>query len=116
MSGTKNGSRNNIWKKGVQPEAWAPFAEGSNQIFTNLVLQEIAQKYRKTTAQIMLRWFLQRNYVVIPKSAHKNRLAENFDAFDFELADEDMSLIKTLDQGHSILEDEMDPEIAENFR
>lgn len=103
-------------KEGVQPEAWAPFAEGANQIFTNPVLQKIAQKYRKTTAQIMLRWFLQRNYVVIPKSAHKNRLAENFDVFDFELVDEDMSLIKTLDQGHSILEDEMDPEIAESFR
>ncbi|MEK3545841.1 aldo/keto reductase [Lactobacillus crispatus] len=103
-------------KEGVQPEAWAPFAEGANQIFTNPVLQKIAQKYRKTTAQIMLRWFLQRNYVVIPKSAHKNRLAENFDVFDFELADKDMSLIKTLDQGHSILEDEMDPEIAESFR
>lgn len=103
-------------KEGVQPEAWAPFAEGANQIFTNPVLQKIAQKYRKTTAQIMLRWFLQRNYVVIPKSAHKNRLAENFDVFDFELVDEDMSLIKTLDQGHSILEDEMNPEIAESFR
>ena len=103
-------------KEGVQPEAWAPFAEGANHIFTNPVLQKIAEKHHKTTAQVMLRWFLQRNYVVIPKSIHKNRLMENFDVFDFELDDEDMGLIKTLDQGYSVLEDEMDPEIAESFR
>ena len=103
-------------KEGVQPEAWAPFAEGANHIFTNPVLQKIAEKHHKTTAQVMLRWFLQRNYVVIPKSIHKNRLMENFDVFDFELDDEDMALIKTLDQGYSVLEDEMDPEIAESFR
>ena len=103
-------------KEGMQPEAWAPFAEGANQIFTNPILQKIAQKYHKTTAQVMLRWFLQRNYVVIPKSVHKARLAENFDVFDFELEDDDMALIKTLDQGYSVLEDEMDPEIAESFR
>lgn len=103
-------------KEGVQPEAWAPFAEGANHIFTNPVLQKIAEKHHKTTAQVMLRWFLQRNYVVIPKSIHKNRLMENFDVFDFELDNEDMALIKTLDQGYSVLEDEMDPEIAESFR
>lgn len=103
-------------KEGVQPEAWAPFAEGANHIFTNPVLQKIAEKHHKTTAQVMLRWFLPRNYVVIPKSVHKARLAENFDVFDFELDDEDMALIKTLDQGYSVLEDEMDPEIAESFR
>lgn len=103
-------------KEGVQPEAWAPFAEGANHIFTNPVLQKIAEKHHKTTAQVMLRWFLQRNYVVIPKSVHRERLAENFDVFDFELDDDDMALIKTLDQGYSVLEDEMDPEIAESFR
>ena len=103
-------------KEGVQPEAWAPFAEGANHIFTNPVLQKIAEKHHKTTAKVMLRWFLQRNYVVIPKSIHKNRLMENFDVFDFELDNEDMALIKTLDQGYSVLEDEMDPEIAESFR
>lgn len=103
-------------KEGVQPEAWAPFAEGADHIFTNPVLAEIAEKHHRTTAQVMLRWFLQRNYVVIPKSVHKERLAQNFDIFDFELDKTDMEKIKTLDQGRSILEDEMDPEIAESFR
>lgn len=103
-------------KEGVQAEAWAPFAEGAEHVFTNPVLEEIAKKHGKTTAQVMIRWFLQRDYVVIPKSVHKARLEENFDVFDFELDDKDMAKIKTLDRGHSILEDEMDPEIAESFR
>ncbi len=103
-------------KEGMQPEAWATFAEGADHVFTNPVLEDIAEKHHKTTAQVMLRWFLQRNYVVIPKSVHKERLAQNFDIFDFELDKMDMEKIKTLDQGRSILEDEMDPEIAESFR
>ena len=103
-------------KEGVQAEAWAPFAEGAEHVFTNPVLEEIAKKHGKTTAKVMIRWFLQRDYVVIPKSVHKARLEENFDVFDFELDDKDMAKIKTLDRGHSILEDEMDPEIAESFR
>ena len=103
-------------KEGVQAEAQAPFAEGAEHVFTNPVLEEIAKKHGKTTAQVMIRWFLQRDYVVIPKSVHKARLEENFDVFDFELDDKDMAKIKTLDRGHSILEDEMDPEIAESFR
>ncbi|BCD39336.1 hypothetical protein LHEJCM1005_17370 [Lactobacillus helveticus] len=103
-------------KEAVQPEAWAPFAEGADHIFTNPVLAEIANKHGKTTAQVMIRWFLQRNYVVILKSVHKKRLAENFNVFDFKLDAEDMGKIKILDQGHSVLEDEMDPEIAESFR
>ncbi len=103
-------------KEAVQPEAWAPFAEGADHIFTNPVLAEIANKHGKTTAQVMIRWFLQRNYVVIPKSVHKKRLAENLNVFDFKLDAEDMGKIKILDQGHSVLEDEMDPEIAESFR
>lgn len=91
-------------------------AEGADHIFTSPVLAEIANKHGKTTAQVMIRWFLQRNYVVILKSVHKKRLAENFNVFDFKLDAEDMGKIKILDQGHSVLEDEMDPEIAESFR
>lgn len=87
-------------KEAVQPEAWAPFAEGADHIFTNPVLAEIANKHGKTTAQVMIRWFLQRNYVVILKSVHKKRLAENFNVFDFKLDAEDMGKIKILDQGH----------------
>ncbi len=89
-------------KEGVQPEAWAPFAEGANHIFTNPLLEEIAEKHHKTTAQVMLRWFLQRNYVVIPKSVHKKRLAENYDVFDFELSAEDMVKIASMDTQTSL--------------
>lgn len=97
---------------GVQHEAWAPFAEGNNHIFTNPILQEIAAKYGKTTGQVMLRWLLQRDIVVIPKSTHKERMAENLDVFDFNLSGEDMEVIRTLDTGKSTIYDEMDPHIA----
>ena len=96
----------------IQHEAWAPFAEGQNRVFDNSLLRELAEKYGKTTGQIMLRWLIQRNIVVIPKSVHKERIAQNLDVFDFVLDENDMSKIRTLDTGKSPIYDEMDPKMA----
>ena len=84
-------------KYGVIHEAWAPFGEGRGNMFTNPVLQEIGKKYDKTVAQVILRWQLQRGIVIIPKSTHKERMAQNLDVFDFTLTDEDMQDIAALD-------------------
>lgn len=99
-------------QEGIQHEAWAPFAEGNNHIFNNPVLKKIADKHGKTVGQIMLRWLNQRNIIVIPKSVHKERMKENLDIFDFQLDDDDMATIKTLDTGKSTIYDEMDPAMA----
>lgn len=96
----------------IQPEAWAPFAEGNQGVFTNPLLQAIAQKHGKTTGQIMLRWLLQRGIVVIPKTVHKQRMEENIRVFDFALDAEDMQQIQSLDTGRSTIYDEMDPQKA----
>lgn len=98
--------------EGVQPEAWAPFAEGNNGVFTNPELKKIAQKHHKTTGQVMLRWLNQRGVIVIPKSVHRERMAENLNIFDFELDADDMAAIRKLDMGRSTIYDEMDPNIA----
>lgn len=84
---------------GVQAEAWAPFAEGLKGMFTDPVLVEIAAQYGKTAAQVILRWNIQRNVIIIPKSVHKQRMAENMDIWDFELSADDMEKIKALDRG-----------------
>lgn len=84
---------------GVQPQAWAPFAEGLKGTFTDPVLTDIARRLGKTTAQVMLRWNLQRGVAVIPKSVHRERIAENFDVWNFALDAEEMARIATLDQG-----------------
>ena len=97
---------------GIQHEAWAPFAEGQNDVFDNALLKEIARKHDKTTGQIMLRWLIQRNIVVIPKSVHTDRMAQNLDVFNFVLDENDMERIKTLNTGKSPIYDEMDPKIA----
>ena len=102
-------------KYGVQIEAWAPFGEGRGDLFTNPVLVGIGKKYKKTTAQVMLRWHLQRGVVVIPKSVHKERMAENFDVFDFTLTDEDMAQIAALDKAESSFFSHYDPNMVEWF-
>lgn len=93
----------------VQIESWGPFAEGRNNIFHNELLLTIAGKYNKTVAQVILRWMIQREVVVIPKSVHKERMVENFNVFDFELSGEDMDVIKTLDTKTSSFFDHRDP-------
>lgn len=104
-----------LGKYGVIHEAWAPFGEGRGNMFTNPVLQEIGKKYDKTVAQIILRWQLQRGIVVIPKSTHKERMAQNLDVFDFTLTDEDMQDIAALDTKTSSFFSHQDPAIVEWF-
>ncbi|MFN3378512.1 MAG: aldo/keto reductase [Runella zeae] len=93
----------------VQIESWGPFAEGKNNIFQNELLSSIGQKYHKTIAQVVLRWLTQRGVVAIPKSVRKERMEENFNIFDFELSNEDMETIKTLDTKTSSFFDHRDP-------
>ncbi|KAK8839201.1 hypothetical protein M9Y10_032130 [Tritrichomonas musculus] len=97
----------------VKPEAWAPFAEGRNDIFKNPVIAEIGKKYNKTVAQVILRWELQRGIVVIPKSVHADRMKQNFDVFDFKLTDEDMQKIETLDTDKPLIVQHRDPNRCE---
>ena len=96
----------------VQIEAWGPFAEGMNGIFTNEVLTAIGKKYNKTVAQVILRWQTQRGIVAIPKSSRKERMIENINIFDFKLSEEDMQSIKTLDTEKSLLFSHRDPAIV----
>ena len=97
---------------GVQLESWGPFAEGKNDLFTNPLLAEIGAGYGKTVAQVVLRWMIQREVVVIPKTVSPARMAENFNVFDFELNAEDMAKIATLDTGASLFLDHRTPEMA----
>ena len=99
-------------KEGIAHEAWAPFAEGNNDVFNAPVLKEIAKKYGKSTGQIMIRWLLQRDVIVIPKSVKKERMKQNIDVFDFELAAEDMERIAGMDTEKSTIHDPQDLETA----
>ncbi|WP_338215063.1 aldo/keto reductase [Companilactobacillus muriivasis] len=99
----------------VLVEAWAPFAEGKHDIFTNETIKEIADKYNKSNGQIILRWLLQRGIVVIPKSVHKNRMEENINVFDFKLTDDDMNVMNSLDKGESQFFDHRDPVTIEQI-
>jgi diketogulonate reductase-like aldo/keto reductase len=99
-------------EKGVQMESWAPFAEGRNDLFQNETLNVIGEKYKKSVAQVVLRWLIQRNIVCIPKSVHKERIAENFDVFSFNLTGEDMDMISGLDTGKSCFFSHYDPEFV----
>lgn len=89
-------------KYGVQHESWGPFAEGRKDFFTNPVLTEIGAKYDKSSAQTALRFLLQRDVVVIPKSTHRERMEQNLNVFDFTLSEEDMEAIRKLDEGESL--------------
>lgn len=102
-------------KYGVQIEAWAPFGEGRGGLFENPVLDEIAQKHKKTTAQVMLRWHIQRGVVVIPKSTHYERMKENLNVFDFMLDEEDMAKIAALDKNESSFFSHCNPATVEWF-
>jgi 2,5-diketo-D-gluconate reductase A len=100
---------------GVQIEAWAPFAEGKHDIFQNELLLSLAAKYRKSVAQIILRWLTQRDVVAIPKSVRKERMAENFAVFDIELSPDDMAAIATLDRKESSFFDHRDPAVVKRL-
>lgn len=99
----------------VQHEAWAPFGEGRGNMFSNPMLQTIAETHHKSIAQVILRWQLQRGIVVIPKSTHKERMAENFNVFDFQLTDEEMKTIASLDTQTSSFFSHQDPAMVEWF-
>ncbi|MDO3408420.1 aldo/keto reductase [Saccharibacillus sp. CPCC 101409] len=94
---------------GVQIESWGPFAEGRNDLFTNETLAAIGQQYGKSVAQVVLRWLVQRGVVVIPKSVRAERIAENFDIFDFELSAGDLERIAALDTGETLFFSHRDP-------
>jgi 2,5-diketo-D-gluconate reductase A len=102
-------------KYGIRLEAWAPFGEGRKDTFTNPVIQKIGGKYGKTTAQVMLRWLIQRGIIVIPKSTHYDRMAENFSVFDFALSESDMQEIAALDTAESSFFSHQDPNTVEWF-
>ena len=88
-------------EENIQHQSWGPFAEGKDGIFENELLKNIGKEYNKSIAQVILRWLIQRDIVVIPKSVSKQRIIENIDVFDFELTDDDMSKIVTLDKNQS---------------
>ncbi len=96
----------------VQIESWAPFAEGKNNLFQNEVLVSLAEKHKRSVGQVILRWLTQRGVVAIPKSVHKERIIENFNIFDFELSQEDMERIATLDTKKSSFFSYNDPKIV----
>lgn len=101
-------------KYNIQAMAWAPFAEGQNNIFQNPVLSAIGEKYGKTPAQVILRWLLQSNITAIPKSVHKERISQNYDIDDFELTAQDISEIKQMDRKRSLILDV--PNLDEVYR
>ncbi len=98
-----------LQENNVQIESWGPFAEGKNNLFHNELLVSIGKKYDKSVAQVVLRWLTQRGVIAIPKSVRKERMAENFNSLDFELAATDMEAIKALDTNASLFFDHRDP-------
>jgi 2,5-diketo-D-gluconate reductase A len=99
-------------ERGIQIESWGPFAEGKNDLFTNPILSAIGEVHDKSVAQVVLRWLVQREVIVIPKSVKPERMAQNLDIFDFTLTDEQMAQIATLDTGASLFFDHRDPAVV----
>lgn len=102
-------------KYGVQIESWAPLVKGRNNIFTNETLKKVGDKYKKSTAQVALRYLIQRGVIVIPKSVHKERMIQNFNIFDFKLDEDDMNKIVKLDKAESAFFSHCDPDVVEIF-
>ena len=100
---------------GTHMMAWAPLAEGRNNFFTNPVLEKISNKYGKSVAQVALRWLIQRDVIIIPKSVHVERMQQNLDIFDFELSQEDMAAIAALDTKQSLFFDHHAPDVVKMF-
>lgn len=100
---------------GTYMMAWAPLAEGRNNFFTNTVLEGIGRKYGKSVAQVALRWLVQRDVIIIPKSTHVERMEQNLDIFDFTLSDDDMAEISRLDTATSLFFDHHDPQTVKMF-
>lgn len=105
--------REYMQKFGTRLMSWSPMARGENNFFNNEILKSIGTKYGKTAAQTALRFLTQEGIIVIPKSTHKERMAENFNIFDFELSKEDMEILKNLDKGESLFVNHYDPKFAE---
>lgn len=108
-------AQNNMEKFDVHMEAWAPFGEGRNGLFENETLINIGKKYNKTTAQVMLRWLIQRGVIIACKTTHIDRMSENFNVFDFQLTNEDMEQIKELDTKDSLFFNHQNPTMVEWF-
>lgn len=102
-------------KYGIAHEAWAPLGEKRNGLFENKTLEKIANVHGKSVAQVILRWELQRDIIIIPKSTHKERMIENLDIFDFSLSDKEMQEIAALDTKTSLFFSHYDPKIVEWF-
>ena len=100
---------------GTKIMAWAPFGEGRNNMFSNETLVQIGKKYEKTAAQVILRWLVQRGVIFAVKSTHKERMEQNIDIFDFELSNEDMERIRSLDTKDSLFFNHLDPEMVRWF-
>ena len=97
---------------GVQIESWGPFAEGKNNLFSDPTLSGIGATHGKSVAQVVLRWLIQRDVVVIPKSVRPDRMRENIDVFDFELTDDEMARIAAMDTGTTLFFDHRDPDMV----
>ena len=108
-------AQENMIKNNVQLESWASFAEGRNNIFTNPVLMDIAKKYNRSTAQVMIRWQVQRGIVCLTKSVKPERMAENFDVMNFDLSADDMARIQSLDTKTSLFFSHQDPATVDFF-